>query len=126
MYIADKPRIVAATENIQYGLVGTQIDISVMVYCYPEFSSVNILTSDECCFNETKYQFVTEFNITVSSFKQTVLMKGYKILLAGFTLTEKDFTTYSFWIQNEIGDETISVKLMSRGTLLSERKKKLY
>lgn len=120
MYIADKPRFVATTENIQYGLVGNQINISVMVYCHPEFSSVNILTSDLCCFNETKYQFVTAFNITVSSFKQAVLMKGYKLSLEGFTLTEKDFTTYSFWMQNKIGDATFSVKLMSRGTLLSE------
>lgn len=88
-----------------------------MVYCYPEFSSVNILTSDECCFNETKYQLVTDYNITVSLFEQTVRMKGYKVSLEGFTLTEKDFTTYSFWMQNEIGDGNFSVKLISRGSL---------
>ncbi|VDI24677.1 Hypothetical predicted protein [Mytilus galloprovincialis] len=104
----------AATQNKQYGFVGTKIDISIMVYCYPEFSIVNILTSDFCCFNETEYQLVVDYNVTVSSFKQTVLMKGYKISLEGFTLTEKDFTTYSFWIQNEIGEETFSVKLMAK------------
>lgn len=115
MYIADRPRIVAATQNKQYGFVGTQIDICIMVYCYPEFSIVNILTSDFCCFNETEYQLVVDYNVTVSSFQQTVLMKGYKISLKGFTLTEKDFTTYSFWIKNEIGEETFSVKLMAKG-----------
>ncbi|XP_071126627.1 uncharacterized protein [Mytilus edulis] len=110
--LQDKPRFVAVTESIQYGIVGSQIDISVMVYCHPEFSSVNILTNDFCCFNETKYQLVTDYNITINSFEQTVRMKGYKISLEGFTLTEKDFTIYSFLIQNEIGDETFSVKLM--------------
>lgn len=122
MFIADKPRFVAATENIQYGQIGTEINLCVSVYCYPEFRSVNILTSDFCCFNETKYQLVTDYNITVSSFDQSVRMKGYKISLQGFTLTETDFTTYNFSIENEIGDETLSVKLMSRGMLLSEKK----
>lgn len=44
-------------------------------------------------------------------------MQGYKVSLEGFTLTEKDFTTYNFWIQNEIGDETFSVKLLARGKI---------
>ncbi|CAG2249571.1 CD56 [Mytilus edulis] len=112
--LQDKPRFVAVTENIQYGLVGTQIDISVRIYCYPELISSNILTSEFCCYNKTEYQLVSDYNITVSSFGQTVRMKGYKISLEGFTLTDKDFTTYIFWIQNEIGEATFSVKLMLR------------
>ncbi|CAC5355920.1 unnamed protein product [Mytilus coruscus] len=55
-----------------------------------------------------------DYKITVSTFGQTIRMKGYKISLQGFTLTEKDFTTYSFWIQNEIGEDTFSVKLLAK------------
>lgn len=115
--ITDKPRFVVTTENIQYGRIGAQINLSVSVYCYPEFSSLNIFTSDFCCFNKTEFQQDTDYNITVHSFGQPVQMQGYKVSLEGFTLTEKDFTTYNFWIQNEIGDETFSVKLLARGKI---------
>lgn len=114
-YITAKPIFAASTENIQYERIGTEINLSVSVYCYPKFRSVNIQTSDFCCFNETEYQLVTDINITVSSFDQSVRMKGYNISLQGFTLTEKDFTTYNFWIQNEIGVATFDVKLVAKG-----------
>lgn len=111
-YVTAKPIFVTATENIQYGRIRAKINLSVSAHCFPECKSVNIFTGDFCCFNETKYQQVTDYNHGNTS----VEMKGYTISLQGFTLTEKDFTTYTFWIQNEIGDETFSVKLMARGT----------
>ncbi|CAC5383214.1 unnamed protein product [Mytilus coruscus] len=111
--LKDKPKFVYSTEHIQYGRFSFPINISVSVYCYPEFNSWNVSSEDYCCYNETNFGHVTDSNVTVRIFDAAIQMKVFKMSLTTLMIKEEHFTTYTFWIKNEIGYSSFKVKLIS-------------
>lgn len=114
-YFSDKPRFISPTENIQFGRFGFSIDISVSVYCFPKCYNWSIYSTKLCCFNESNYVKMVDYNVTAIIFGEPIQMKGYKIMLTKLIIEEKHFTTYTFLITNEMGTANFSVKLNSSG-----------
>lgn len=114
-FFPDKPQFVYSAEHIQFGRFNFPINISVSVYCYPAFNSWNVSSKDYCCYNETNFGHITDSNVTVRSIDGVIQVKGLKMSLTKLMIKEEHFTTYTFWIKNEIGYSSFKVKLISSG-----------
>ncbi|CAG2191123.1 unnamed protein product [Mytilus edulis] len=107
----DKPVFVSRNEHTQYGITGTEIDIKVFVYSYPFFHQLKVKTRG---FLSIEYNKIDIENATVFDkiYSNEFRMNGFKITLHGFIIEANDFTSYTFWIENSVGDANFTVDLI--------------
>lgn len=114
--ISDKPVFVSRNEHKQYGITGTEIDIRVFVYSYPEFNNLKVKTRG---FFSIEYNKIDIENATVFDkiYSNEFRMNGFKVTLHGFIIEANDFTSYTFWVENSVGDANFTVDLIDIGKL---------
>ncbi|VDI29085.1 Hypothetical predicted protein, partial [Mytilus galloprovincialis] len=109
--ITYKPVFESQNEHVQNGIPGMEIDIRVSVYSYPMINKVKVKTRE---FSSIEHDYIDIENATDIDGKhsKSFPVNAFIITLHGFVIEENDFTSYTFWIANSVGDANYTVRLV--------------